>query len=473
MAYIELSTGVLGSSKDNFLVFKNNNSERPYVTFYINTSSNTSGQIKIWDALDADGYNKVIKYGPEEVNTDSSFRCTSDNRTGNTFALFECLKQNQIFFDIQLIQDVPNVGIVIRANIDSSTKYAITVGSIITVGGTYSSYQPVAPNKFVLLENTGDNQITLEKYAYGETVSFNVTSPFEHLSFKDPFEVKLLGYRVDNNNVIHEPINNHILTIFPTTLSKFDDKKPQDYFTYQSSAKKNFLTNNMRRTYNYGEVVGLSVMTSRLNLNLSKKYYTVSGKYLGEESSTIYEENPKYRYDFYFTLNIEYFEHVSNKQVGYVMVTAWDDDFGELTNPIRFDIVPKCNKNNEIFFVNEVGGIDSFNFLGERTYESSIDDQTTYFRNPTGRWGLIKEIEVVGQKKNKVEHTLKTTIIDEATAKWLNEMAKSKYAFLFVDGNPTKFQKIIITDFDIELSDRDNVYEIEMTYQDSDANISI
>ena len=222
----------------------------------------------------------------------------------------------------------------------------------------------------------------------------------------------------------------------------------------------------------YGEVVGLSVMTSLPSLTLSKKYYTMSGVYLGEDSTVIYTESYKYRLDFYFSLDLEGIEASTNKQVGYVLVEAMNGS-SSLTNAIRYDIVPKCNQNNEIFFVNEVGGIDSFNFLGERVYEAKIDDQTTYFRNPTGRWGKVKEIEIVGQKKNTVEHTLTTTIIDERTARWLNEMNKSKYAFLFVNEGATKFQKIIINDLDIKLSDRDSTFEVEMTYQDSDNNISI
>ena len=472
MAYIELDSGVLGSSQDNFLVFKNNSGERPYVTFYVNDSGNPVGQITIKDALDDDGYNKVIKYSPSEIISDSSFKTIPGDKTATTFSFLECLRKNQLFFDIKLIQDIPNVGIVIRANIDSSTKYSIIGGSYITVGGNYSSYVPSEPNKFVLLENTGDEQITLEKYAYSDTVSFNVTAPFEHLSFKDPFEMKLLGYRIENNSAYTETINNHVVTVFPTTLNKFSNVRLIDFFTYQPENKADFLTNNMRRDYNYGEVVGLSVMTSLPSLTLSKKYYTVSGRYLGEDSNVLYTESYKYRLDFYFSLDLEGVEASTNKQVGYVLVEAMNGS-SSLTNAIRYDIVPKCNQNNEIFFVNEVGGIDSFNFLGERVYNSSIDDQTTYFRNPTGKWGNIKEIEIVGQKKNKVEHTLTTTIINSETARWLNEMNKSKYAFLFVNDNPTKFQKIIITDLDIEISDRENTFEVEMTYQDSDANISI
>jgi len=472
MALFELDSNILGSSLDNFLIFQNNNGERPYITFVLNHNQNPIGQITIKDALDDDGYNKVIKYTTSEEISDSSFRVIYGNMTATTFSLLECLRKNQIFFDIKVMQENPNSDIVIMANIDSSTRYSIVAGPMITIGGTYSSYVPTPPNKFVLLENTGDNQITLEKYAYGDTVSFNVTAPFEHLSFKDPFDVKLLAYRVVDNVVSGESIANSSLTVFPTTLNKFSDTRIYDFFANQAESKANFLTNNDRRPYNYGEVVGLSVMTSKVNLTLLKRYYTISGKYLGEDSGVLYQENLKLRNDFYFTLDLEGIESSTNKQVGYVLVTALDGG-DEITNPIRFDITPKCNQNNEIFFVNEVGGIDSFNFLGEREFDASIEDQTTYFRNPTRKWDKVKEIEIVGQKKNKVEHTLHTTIIDEATAKWLNELSKSKYAFLFVNGNPTKFQKIIVTDFNIGLSDRENVYELEMTYQDSDNNLSI
>lgn len=470
MAYIELESGIVGSSVDNFIAFKNDNSERPFVTFYFK-SGNPVGRIIIKDALDDDGYNKIITYSPNEIITDSSFRTNPNNHEASTFALLECLRKNNIFFDITMIQDIPNVGLIIKAYIDSSTRYIITVGDNMSVDGTYSSYVPKEPNKFVILENTGDNQITLEKYSYGDVVSFNVTAPFEHLTFKDPIELNLLGYRIDDNSVYNEAIVNSQLTVFPTTLTKFSDKKLNDYFTYSEKNKATFLTNNLRRDYNYGEMVGLSVMTSRTNLTLNKKYYTVSGKYLGSDTSVLYTENPKYRYDFYFTLNLEGIESSTNRQVGYVLVTA-SSGGEELTKPIRFDVVPKCNQNNEIFFVNEVGGIDSFNFTGERKYETSIDDQTTYFKNPIKKWEKIKELEVVGQKKNEVEHILHSAIINSDTARWLNELTKSKYAFIFGTGN-VKFKRIIIEDFDVEVSDRDNTFELELTYKDGDNNISI
>ena len=161
MAKIEVNK-YLGSSQDNFLVFSNNDYERPYVTFYFTTGGG-SGEIVIKDALDEDGYTKTIKYSPSEVISDSSFRTAGDKNMA-TFALLECLKKNVIFYDIEIINEIPNVGMVIKAKIDSSTRYEITVGASIVLGGTYSSWTAKEPNKFVLMENNGEKQISLEKY---------------------------------------------------------------------------------------------------------------------------------------------------------------------------------------------------------------------------------------------------------------------------------------------------------------------
>ena len=472
MAKFEVNS-FLGSSQDNFLVFATNDYDRPFVTFYVKNDGNPVSKITIKDALDDDGYNKELTYSPSEIVSDSSFRTFPGNKNSTIFSLLECLKKNQIFYDITMIQNIPNVGIMIKAYIDSTTKYNINGGSYITVGGSYSSYTPKEPNKYVVLENiSGDTQITLEKFQYNGDVSFNVTAPFEHLSFYEPFQLNMVAYRLDANNIIPEAIGNNNVTVLPTTLSKFQDINLSDYYYNTSGVKVNFLTNLFERDYNYGEQCALSVLTSKTNLTLKKVYYAPSGKYLGEDTTTLYKEHPFNRQDFYFELNISGIENTTNKQVGYVIVSAFDGST-EATNSIRYNVIPKCNQNNEIFFVNEVGGIDSFNFLGERELNISIDDQITYFRNPTRRWDKIKEIEVVSQKKNEVKHTLKTTIIDVNTAKWLNELNKTKYAFLFVNGNPTKFKKIVINELDIDISDRENTFEVELEYQDSDNNISI
>lgn len=457
MAKIEVNK-YLGSSQDNFLVFSNSDYERPYVTFYFTTGGG-SGEIVIKDALDEDGYTKTIKYSPSEVISDSSFRTAGDKNMA-TFALLECLKKNVIFYDIELKSDIPNVGIVIVAKIDSSTRYEITVGASIVLGGTYSSWTAKEPNKFVLMENNGEKQISLEKYTMAEDVSFNVTAPYEHLSFKYPFQVKMLAYHLSNNLIVQDNITNNTVIVYPTTLTKFDDTDLGNYMD------NGFLTHNLTRPYNYGEVCALSVMTTG-STSITKKYYTNSGVFLMQDSDVLLIETNNTRKDFYFKCNVQYVESQTNKQVGYVEVSCGSGE------PVIYTVEAKCNDNHEIFFVNEIGGIDSFNFLGESEYDSKIDKQSTYFINPTRKYTTTKELEVIGQHINKVEHTLKTTIINGETAKWLNEMQKSKYQFLYFVQGGTRFERIIITEMNISVNDRNNTFEVELTYQSGDNNIAL
>jgi len=467
MAYIEVNN-IVGSSLDNFLIFKNSTSSRPMVTFRV--TGFTGGEIHIKDALDEDGFNRKIHFSPVDIISETSFRSSSDY-TATLFSLMECLKKNPIFYDIDIITDIPNVGAVLRCYIDTSTRYSITATSgTFIIGGDFASYVPKEPNKFVVLENTSNGgQITLEKYTYNTEVSFNVTAPFEHLTFKDPINVKLVGYRIDNNEVIGEPIAVNNIVVLPTTLTKFSDIDLTTYKHTGGNNKVNFLTNNFNRSYNYGEVAALSVLSTSNSVSIKKLYYTLSGIYLGSDGDVLMYEVNNGRHDFYFTLDLETIEASTNKQVGYVLVTATSGG-NDITNAIKYIVEPKCNVNNEVYFVNELGGIDEFNFLGEKVYQSKIDKQTTYFKNPVRKWGSIKELEIVSQKYNKVEHTFTTTLIDASTAKWLNELSKSKYHF-FLEGG--KIVKIIVNDVDITISDRENIFEVSLTYQYSDDNVSL
>jgi hypothetical protein len=84
---------------------------------------------------------------------------------------------------------------------------------------------------------------------------------------------------------------------------------------------------------------------------------------------------------------------------------------------------------------------------------------------------MTKELELVAQKKNKAKHNLKSAIVDSATATWLNELSKSKYPYLF-STNGGKYERIVITDMSIDVSDRENTFEVELTYQNGDNNIA-
>lgn len=461
---------ILASSLCNFLILDNaHTTSAPYVTFSVTNPSNVTIIIK--DANNADGYYKEI------VGNSSSTISSDSFNTGGivTLNLMECLKLNSIFYNIELLSSN-----VIKAMIDTSISYNITVsGSGITIGGTYNSYQALSPNKMVVMLNDGEANITLEKYNNNPTISFDITSPYRYTSLRYPLDINITAYQVYDSKASMVTVPYSAATIMPTTLTKFQ-KVDYDNYLYTGGTQVHFLTNNEKRYYNYDEWIGISFL-STLNLaypRLKKDFYTNSGVYIDTVWSTQLIEksgDSVKRFDMYDKFDLANIEYTSGKQVGYVLVyfVNGDGSTTELSQPVRFDVLPKCKGNNEIFFLNEIGGIDSFNFTGSRSDDYSIDNLSTYFINPIKDYIESYELENVKQKRNKIVHTLSTHMVDYNTASWLNEMNKSKYAFKFLGMQAPMFKTIIIDKFDITTNNNDDEFELDMEYHDADNNENI
>lgn len=454
---------ILASSLDNFILLENSHTvEQPYVTFTV--GSPTDVKIKIKDKNNDDGYNKVIVGNATSTISSDSFN------TGGIVAinLMECLKQNSIFFNLTLL------GTTVRAMIDTSISYEITVeGGGITVGGTYSSYEALSPNKMVVMLqgdiDSNTTNISLEKYNNNPTVSFNITSPFRYQTRKNPIKVGITAYQVYDSKASTVSVPYQEAIILPTTLTKFQNV---DYslYLYDGGSKVNFLTTNTNRIYNYDEWVSLSLLLDesiQSEFTLKKDYYTNSGVYLKSDYTTQYSERNGIRLDFIDNFNLNDVENEFNKQVGYIMVYAWNGT-AEITNGIRFDIKPHCDGNNVLYFLNEIGGIDSFNFTNKKTIERKIADQSSYFVNKVAPYSDTYEMEYTKQKKNEITYTLSTHVIDKATAEWLNELNKSKYVFLWNSFEQPMYTMVIINKFDIETNSKDNEYELSLDYHIAD-----
>lgn len=474
MSKVETNT-IVASSLDNFVVFSNDTFTKPYVVFSIG-QPNGHFQIKIEDANNKDGYRKVLTGEENGTITNSTFNTTGDE-TQMALSLMECLKLNSIFNNIQLNIDREG-SISIFANIESSTQYRISIwpssDKSVGISGTYANYGARKPNKFVLMENAGDlGNITMQKYSTAGDVSFNVTSPFTHMARKTPIRVNLMAYKVANNVSSLEPITNNTIYVLPTTLSKFQSVNYADYMMYNSlNNKVKFLTNLNNRHYNYGEKVGLSLLTDSNNASVIKKYYTNSGQFLESDTDIEYVERNEMRTDFYLSFDLDGVEKRNSIQVGFVDVIGMNGGV-EVTEPVRYNVIPKCNENHEVFFVNEIGGIDSFNFLGEYIYDSKINSLTTYMINPTRPFEDTLELEYNQHKRNEVTKTLTTTIINGDTAKWLNELSKSKYTFKYLGPDNPKFKMLVVDTMNIQVSDRNSTFEITLEYHDADNAVNI
>lgn len=455
---------VLASSLDNFVLLNNSHSvDTPYVTFTVGSPTNVT--IKIKDALNEDGYSKEIVGNSSAVTSSESFSISGVA----TINLYECLKLNSIFFDVQL-----QSANVIKAKIDTSIKYNITVtGSGVAVGGTYSSFNPTTPNKMVMMLQGSINgettNVSMEKYNNSNVVSFNMTAPFTHANFRYPVDMNVMAYQIYNNTSSMVTVPYSSMVVMPTTLTKFQSV---DYDNFYGSNKVKFLTNNDVRYYNYGEHIGLSVLTDADNLLLKKAYYTNSGVFLESEIGYEYREKNSIRMDLYDVFDLSTIETRHNTEVGYVLVTAVSGAT-EVTFPVKYVVNPACKGNNEIFFINELGGVDSFNFTGTKTVSRKIDDLSTYYKNPIRPFADSMEIETVKLKNNKVTVSLSTKQIDKRTAEWLNELNKSKCVYQYLGISNPKFKSIIVTEFNIETNNNNDEFEVALEYRDSDNQLTL
>ena len=472
MAKLETNT-IVASSLDNFVVFSNDTFTKPYVVFSIG-QPNGHFTITIEDANNKDGYKKVLTGEENGTITNSTFNTTGDE-TQVSLSLMECLKLNSIFNNVQLNIDREG-SVSVFAYIESSTQYKITISDrSASVSGTYFNYGAKKPNKFVMMLYAGGDlgNITMQKYSTAGDVSFNVTSPFTHMARKTPIRVNLMAYKVANNVSSLEPITNSTIYVLPSTLSKFQQVNYADYMMYNSlNNKVKFLTNLNNRHYNYGEKVGLSLLTDSNNAGVIKKYYSNSGQFLESDTDIEYVERNEMRTDFYLSFDLDGVEKRNSKQVGFVDVIGMNGGV-EVTESVRYTVIPKCDENHEVFFVNEIGGIDSFNFSGEYIYDSKINSLTTYMINPTRPFEDTLELEYNQHKRNEVTKTLTTTIINGDTAKWLNELSKSKYTFKYNGPNNPKFKMLIVDTMNIQVSDRNSTFEISLEYHDADNQVNI
>lgn len=467
MARLE-TNNIIASSLDNFIIFDNpDHSELPYVNISIN-QGNVGQTITLTfeDADDPDAA-KVVLEGTPDANITSRTFNTSGGVQQLMFSLMECLKMNSIVYDVH-----PVTPSMLNMGLDSSRKWSIT-GNF-SIGGNYTSYDPNKIQKWVLMVNTTIDseatQFSMEKYNNNQQISFNVSAPFAYITSKFPFTIGLAAYSVNGGSVSMQSITNNQLIVMPTTLDKFETVDYSRYFLQSgNSEKKDFLTRNFLRDYNYDEYVGLSVLTDRNSITLTRKFYTNSGMFLTSSSGYYRKEYKNSRVDFYVKFDINTVENQFDHQVGYIDVVATDGGV-ELTNPVRFVVNPKCDKNDTLFFINAIGGLDSYNFTGEHRFESDINERVTYMKNPQRPFTTLYELEHTKQVEIDQSYTSKTSLVNEKMANWLNELQRSKYVFKLIDG---KFYMVLIDEMNIDLSDNEKYFEIECKYRYADTGINV
>jgi len=463
---------ICGSSLNHFLILDSNTTNiQPSVTFTVKTASSTTITIKDADNSEWEG---IVLTGTASGVISSTSFVTKNNAISTGLSLLECLKKNGIFFDFNT-PVISGNQITLTCSLEMSRSYIISSSSTSNISVSTNGGNTTITKYIVDMDverKSSKSNLSLDKYSIDNTVSFNLTSPFSSITEKYPLICKLFSYRTDGTNTNLNTLSVNDFYVLPTTLHKFDDVDfYNDYFKDSASPlPKPILTNNINKTINYDETIALSFLTNDTSVKLQKRYYTTSGRYLTKDINYLYKEFNFIRCDFYDTPDIELIETQYNTQVGYILYNILDGSNNIISNDLKYNVVPSCNPNNIIFFVNELGGLDSFNFLANASTEYEIEEQLTYSTTPLKPFTDVKVIEQEKSKYQTITHTLKTSIINRYTSDWLNELNKSRYVYQYDNGVEIR---IIPNSFTIETTHGDEEYELTFKYHRSDNKVRI
>jgi hypothetical protein len=105
----------------------------------------------------------------------------------------------------------------------------------------------------------GDN-IELSKYHYASNIKFDISAPFNNITFFEPKTFAINSYSIDNS-VIGLNTVLPLVSVLPTTLNKFQWIDYSRYFiTSGDNTPKLILTNRKANDYNYDEQIALSIL---------------------------------------------------------------------------------------------------------------------------------------------------------------------------------------------------------------------
>ena len=455
----------------NITVYNANYLESPYVDIALSSSfsSEIGATIEIKDNNNSN-YTLTITGSNNGVLSSTTFN-TSVTNNAPIFSLAECLKKNtNMFYDVKVSGNL-NDGFTVRAYFDNNTAYTFTVTSGLSISGyTTGNYSPMV--KEVMHFHTEDSgDFEMEKYTKAKSVYFNITSPFTNSIDHKPIQFDIYSYShySDIDSISHTKYGSDYgsYVVIPSTIGEFE--KIDNYNGYvvngETLTKGKFLTTKTERDYMYGEKIALSVLSTNGQIyhSLRIKCYTPSGILITTKSPTLTIDNT-YRIDYIIDPNISNIEAQYGKVVGYMEVdVVGRDSVTPISNVVRYNVVPKCATPRTLFFLNELGGIDSYTFRGSIEEKIDIDDNEAYTIK-YAKQNNIKTMSAVAYKSMENMVTVNTGKISHAEGKWLKCLAATKYCFIEDPNETNTFYNVIIDDVDIDIDSSETYCECSVTY---------
>lgn len=396
-------------------------------------------------------------------------------------SLADALRSNDIFSNVRVKKNEAGECRGVWADVETAHGYEFhrrESSAMMAVGGT--GYR-----KAVSLTSTtltyeiedgeragGSKVITQQKTVDGDAL-FDITAPFAYDTRLYPVTMTLSASQKTGNKYKTVALAETDYTVMPATAERYEEI---DYAAYTVPGDRDadysirWLTTNTQRRYNQGEVVALSSLGAG-PLTPYAVFRSASGAFL-------YEMIPEYRVvtvagrsDYMMRFDLDAVGELTGEVVDAVEVHLRDYNGKTVTaEPVVYRSRRRCQKPAELFFVNKLGGLDSFADFASYRVESDVADVDTYMVNQMEDWetlgaGGIACYEMVHTKRNEQQQVLTTYAEDAATCDWLGELQRSKYVFARLDGDgldTMRFQQVIVDGMGITTRSRERSSEIEV-----------
>lgn len=336
----------------------------------------------------------------------------------------------------------------------SSSQISISDNTLTAI---LSDYDSASLSSIDLLITSTDFHTVLSKTFYpgvDGSMKFNTYSLFSGLDNFAPLKV--------NIKVIEKTVVGSVTTEFkdlgefvflPDNPNNPDNTDYKDFYTFNN---RKFLTYIPQITSTYGSVFATSILTYDLDdssdLRLLVKMKDVNGNMVDSDNISVssptvltWFENNNGRLDIYYTMP----EDETIRTVEFELMNGSKS----LSESLKVDLKVNCNNYANIFFINKIGGLDSFSQFASYNSTKALKSRKSYYG------------ENKGDKKSALVLSESTTeyvtdLLGSVDRDRVFDMCQSYNTFKL---NGKERHNVVISKFSSSLSTKEGLKQLKLT----------
>lgn len=407
-----------------------------------------------------------------------------DIKRAVAYNFYTALISSNNFLDVKLNNEVDTVSFLVDRSMSisiSCSDLGVLQGIItnvpldldtteLTKKGKIGNFTSTNFHSIDLVISSDDFNTVLRKvYLEGsdEEVSFNTRTLLNNMNLTNAIATKPVVSRqfvtegVIGSEVVFDSQQVNDIIWLPNNPNEVYNFDYSPYYKSSGQELQKFLTLSPETKYKKGSVFAISYLTpsfSPNSLNVEVVYKDWSGKKISSSTYSYGElaiglpgvgfvDYSNRRLDLYYTL--------PDGDAVFVDFTIYDGS-RIISETKEIELYSSCNNFEPIFFLNKIGGIDSFERFAKEDRGKSLDETKTYYSSQKGKRNTAYRL-------SKYSTTFETELLTNSECEWAFDLAQSYYTYR-VSMFTKEFKPLIITEIsDFSYTKGENGKSIKIT----------